>query len=35
MSLVEILPEQPSADSVYEAFMGWAEQQGLSLYLHQ
>ena len=26
---------QPSADSVYEAFTGWAEQQGLSLYPHQ
>ena len=35
MSLVDVLPPQPSADSVYEAFIGWAEQQGLSLYPHQ
>ncbi len=35
MSLVDVLPEQPSADSVYEAFVAWSEQQGLSLYPHQ
>jgi superfamily II RNA helicase len=35
MSLVDVLPSQPTADSVYEAFVGWAEQQGLSLYPHQ
>jgi superfamily II RNA helicase len=33
--LVDVLPKQPSADSVYEAFTGWVEQQGLSLYPHQ
>jgi superfamily II RNA helicase len=33
--LVDVLPKQPSADSLYEAFTGWAEQQGLSLYPHQ
>jgi superfamily II RNA helicase len=33
--LVDVLPKQPSADSVYEAFTAWAEQQGLSLYPHQ
>jgi superfamily II RNA helicase len=33
--LVDVLPKQPSADSVYEAFTGWAEQQGMSLYPHQ
>ena len=35
MSLVDVLPAEPSADSVYEAFLGWTEQQGLSLYPHQ
>ena len=35
MRLVDVLPKQPSADSLYEAFIGWAEQQGLSLYPHQ
>ncbi len=35
MRLVDVLPKQPSADSVYEAFTGWAEQQGVSLYPHQ
>ena len=35
MSLVDVLPDQPTADSVYEAFIGWAEEQGLSLYPHQ
>ena len=35
MRLVDVLPRQPSADSVYEAFIGWAQQQGLSLYPHQ
>ena len=35
MSLVDVLPSRPSADSVYEAFVGWTEQQGLRLYPHQ
>ncbi len=35
MRLVDVLPKQPSADSVYEAFTGWVEQQGLSLYPYQ
>src|SRR4051794_3172737 len=35
MSLVDVLPRPPTADSVYEAFPGWAERQGLSLYPHQ
>ena len=35
MSLVDVIPEQPSADSVYEAFVDWSEQEGLSLYPHQ
>src|SRR3954468_23502272 len=35
MSLVDFLPREPSADSLYEALLGWAQQQGLSLYPHQ
>ena len=35
MSLVDLLPDQASADSVYEAFLGWTTEQGLSLYPHQ
>ncbi len=35
MRLVDVIPKQPSADSLYEAFTGWVEQQGLSLYPHQ
>src|SRR5918997_2541008 len=35
MSLLDVLPEEPSADAVYEAFLEWTEEQGLSLYPHQ
>src|SRR3954464_7560909 len=35
MSLLDVLPSQPSADYVYEAFIDWSEQQGLALYPHQ
>ncbi|HMJ36364.1 MAG TPA: DUF3516 domain-containing protein [Baekduia sp.] len=35
MSLVDALPTQSSADSLYDAFTGWAAQQGVSLYPHQ
>jgi superfamily II RNA helicase len=35
MSLVDVLPSRPSADAVYDAFTGWVEEQGLSLYPHQ
>src|ERR1700759_5426823 len=35
MSLTDVIPEQPEADAVYEAFVAWVEQQGLSLYPHQ
>ena len=35
MSLVDAIPEQPTADALYEAFTAWAEEQGLSLYPHQ
>jgi len=35
MSLVDALPTDPSADSLYEAFTDWTAGQGLSLYPHQ
>ena len=35
MSLVDVLPSRPNADAVYEAFIGWTEEQGLTLYPHQ
>src|SRR6476620_3693200 len=35
MSLVDVLPSRPNADSLYEAFLGWTEEQGLTLYPHQ
>src|SRR3954471_7421260 len=35
MSLIGLLPDPPEADALYEAFVGWIEQQGLTLYPHQ
>jgi superfamily II RNA helicase len=35
MSLIGVLPDPASPDALYEAFVGWTEQQGLSLYPHQ
>ncbi|WP_028066172.1 DEAD/DEAH box helicase [Solirubrobacter soli] len=35
MRLIDVLPSEPDADAVYEAFTEWAESQGLSLYPHQ
>jgi superfamily II RNA helicase len=35
MAILDLLPTEPSADSVYEAFIEWVDQQGLSLYPHQ
>src|SRR5215217_4506413 len=35
MQLVDVLPQEPSADAIYEAFLEWTEAQGLSLYPHQ
>ncbi len=32
---MDVLPGESTADSVYEAFLGWAEEQGLALYPHQ
>src|ERR687893_2357643 len=35
MSLTGVIPDPPSPDALYEAFVGWTEQQGLTLYPHQ
>src|SRR3954466_7339963 len=35
MSLAGLLPDPPEPDALYEAFVGWAERQGLILYSHQ
>ncbi|MCU1422546.1 MAG: box helicase domain protein, partial [Microbacteriaceae bacterium] len=35
MSLVDALPTEPSADSLYDAFTAWTAQQGVNLYPHQ
>ena len=35
MRLLDALPNDRGADAVYEAFVAWTEQQGLSLYPHQ
>ena len=35
MPLIAQLPAAADPDSVFDAFAGWAEQQGLSLYPHQ
>src|SRR5215213_3056483 len=35
MSLTGLLPDPPEADALYEAFVGWIEHQGLTLYPHQ
>src|SRR3954465_11370067 len=32
MSLTDLLPPDPDADSLYDAFNGWVEKQGLALY---
>ncbi len=35
MTLLDVLPRDASADAVYEAFLGWTAEQGLTLYPHQ
>src|SRR3954470_4464464 len=35
MSLVDALPTDPDADSIYVAFTAWVSNQGLTLYPHQ
>ncbi|HEX6024588.1 MAG TPA: DUF3516 domain-containing protein, partial [Solirubrobacter sp.] len=35
MTLLDAIPTEPDADSLYDAFVGWAETQVTSLYPHQ
>src|SRR5580658_2101405 len=35
MTLTSLLPADADPDAVFEAFTGWVDQQGLSLYPHQ
>ena len=35
MSLTGLIPDLPGPDALYEAFVGWTERQGLTLYPHQ
>jgi superfamily II RNA helicase len=35
MTLTDLLPKPADPDSVFEAFAGWAKEQGLALYPHQ
>ncbi|MCW3039191.1 MAG: box helicase domain protein, partial [Solirubrobacterales bacterium] len=35
MTLVRALPREPDADSLFDAFTTWTQEQGLELYPHQ
>ena len=35
MTLTSLLPADAAPDSVFDAFAGWAKEQGLALYPHQ
>jgi superfamily II RNA helicase len=35
MTLLDALPAHPSADTLYDAFTAWTQEQGLTLYPHQ
>jgi superfamily II RNA helicase len=35
MALIDLLPADPGPDAVFDAFAGWAKEQGLALYPHQ
>ena len=35
MSLADVLPQQVSADTLYDAFVEWAAERGVALYPHQ
>jgi superfamily II RNA helicase len=35
MTLTDLVPGTPGPDALFDAFAGWAKQQGLSLYPHQ
>jgi superfamily II RNA helicase len=35
VTLTDLLPADPAPDAVFDAFAGWAKEQGLALYPHQ
>src|SRR6516165_5728419 len=35
VTLIDLLPETPEPDAVFDAFAGWAKRRGLALYPHQ
>ena len=35
MLLADLFPDPPDPDTVFDAFSGWAREQGFSLYPHQ
>ena len=35
MTLIDLLPETPGPDAVFDAFAGWSKRRGLALYPHQ
>src|SRR6201988_1292404 len=35
MTLIDLLPETPEPDAVFDAFAGWSKRRGLALYPHQ
>jgi len=35
VTLLRALPDEPTPDALYDAFTGWAQEQGLELYAHQ
>ncbi len=35
MRLVDAIPDEPTADALYDAFAGWLEEEGIEPYLHQ
>src|SRR5690242_16922348 len=35
MTLIDLLPETPDPDAVFDAFAGWSKRRGLALYPHQ
>src|ERR1700740_1176139 len=35
VTLIDLLPETPDPDAVFDAFAGWSKRRGLALYPHQ
>src|ERR1700732_2988377 len=35
VTLIDLLPETPEPDAVFDAFAGWSKRRGLALYPHQ